>query len=119
MIEYKEIDINERIHFTRKTKKYGIAYFDFCFKINQKGKIEKVFISPSQQLDKEHGWFMTSGISTGYSIEADDKFLPIFRNIRGFYCTVHESISISVATPENTSMLYCDHVGGNIWFKFE
>ena len=121
MVEYKEIDVNKKIPFTRMTKKYGIAYFDFCFEINEEGKIEKVFITPSQQPDKKHGWFIKSGVSTGYFIEMKHERYSelVFRNIHVFYCKFHKSISISVATPEGTSQLWCDHIGGDIWFRFE
>lgn len=120
-MEYIEIDINEKIHFTRKTKKYGVAYFEFCFEINKEGKIEKVFITPSQQPNKKHGWVIEAGVSTGYAIEVGKNIQlhPIWYNIHGFYCEEHNSMRINVATPENTSILSCDHIGENIWFKFE
>ena len=119
-MEYKKIDVNEKIKFIQKTENYGIAYFDFCFKINEKGKIEKVFISPHQQPDKKYGWEIEVAISSGYHIETrNPEYKSIWRNIHGFYCKHHKSLSISVACPENTSSLYCDHIGGDIWFKFE
>lgn len=117
-MKYREIDVNEKIQFIRKTDQYGIAYFDFCFKVNKKGKIEKVYISPSQQPDKKHGWFIEAGYSTGYFIEGKEKMDLNFRAIHGFYCKYHKSISISVACPENTSALLCDHIGTDIWFSF-
>lgn len=99
---------------------YGIAYFDFCFKINKEGLISKVFISPSQQKGKKHGWIIKAGHSEGYFIKTPEYPLgKTWSNIQGFYCKHHKSICISVPTPRNTSKLYCDHIGEYIWFKFE
>lgn len=119
-MKYKKIEVDERINFIQKTEKYGIAYFDFCFKIDKKGKIEKVFISPSQQIDKKHGWVIKCGYSMGFFIKGPDyPYKEEWGNIKGFYCKYHKSISICVSTPKNTSKLYCDHIGQDVWFKFE
>lgn len=118
-MKYKEINLNDKIHFIRMTKQYGIAYFDFCFDINEEDKIEKVYISPSQQPDKKYGWFIESGVSTGYFIENKEYMNLNIKNIHGFYCKQHKSVSVSVACPENTSVLLCDHIGTDIWFRFE
>lgn len=119
-MRYIKIDIDEKIKFTRRTKMYGVAYFDFCFKIDKKGKIKKVFITPKQQIDQKHGWVMECGNSSGYFIKSPDyPYGEEWGNIQGFYCTHHRSICISIVTPKNSSMLYCDHIGANVWFKFK
>ena len=120
-MEYKKLEINEKINFIRKTEMYGVAYFQFCFEINKKENIEKVFISPSQQPGKNHGWVIEVEVSTGWIIEVGKNInlQPIWHNVHGRYCTEHKSIGILIACPEGTTQLSCDHIGGDVWFKFE
>ena len=118
-MDYKKLEINEKIEFIQKTEMYGIAYFQFCFKINKAKKIEEIFITPSQQPDKTHGWVIESGVSNGFVIEEHIlNYNPIWHSIRSLYCEEHKSMCITVSAPPNTSILYCDHIGSDIWFKF-
>ena len=121
-IEYKEIKINEKIEFISCTDQYGRVSFQFCPIFNEKGRLMKIYITPTQQPDKKNqGWYIDVDNSDSYQtviVEDHPLYTMKFGHPHFSYCETHKTVCIDVSAPIEAKYLYCNYIGTDVWFRF-